>query len=287
MIVRRRRKAMEQAPRAIVRRSKHAVGARSGAIVRRQRWVAPPVGGGRSLLSWRPSKRFFVQLGMLVVFAGLASGGAWAWRSPLFEINNVEVVGNSRVPTDSILARTALVGEKMFTANLAEAQQSIYAIPLLVSVKVERDWPDTVRIVVEERQPWGTWEQGGVRYTIDRDGVVIGTTNPAPEGSPAIASDQSEPLELGDRVDYRAVDAAAEIYEKLPRQLGTTVSEVRFLGSKGVQVTTADGQSALLGDSSSIAYKLAVWAAVSTQAARQGINYTSIDLRYGNRPVLQ
>jgi hypothetical protein len=65
------------------------------------------------------------------------------------------------------------------------------------------------------------------------------------------------------------------------------VSEVRFLGSKGVQVTTADGQSALLGDSSSIAYKLAVWAAVSTQAARQGINYTSIDLRYGNRPVLQ
>jgi cell division protein FtsQ len=175
----------------------------------------------------------------------------------------------------------------MFTADLGDAQQNIYAIPLLVSVRLEREWPDTVRVIVVEREAWGTWEQAGVRYTIDRDGVVIGTTNPPPDGAPSIISNEAARLELGDRVDFRAVDATAEIYDKLPRQLGTTVSEVRFLGSKGVRVTTADGQSALLGDSGSISYKLAVWAAVTTEAERQGIYYTSIDLRYGNRPVLQ
>ena len=43
----------------------------------------------------------------------------------------------------------------------------------------------------------------------------------------------------------------------------------------------------MLGDSSSIAYKLSVWAAMAQQAQLQKINYTTIDLRYGNRPVLQ
>lgn len=288
MIVRRNRRTIDQAPRAIVRRSQRTVGQKRGVIVRRQRGVAPAVSRRRRAVpALRPSRRLLVMLGTLAVFAAMGAGAAWAWRSPLFEVNNVEVVGNARVPTETILAQTDLLGRKMFTADLAEAQQAIYAIPLLVSVRVERDWPDTVRVVVEERQPWGTWEQGGVRYTIDRDGVVIGTTNPPPEGSPVIVSEAQERLELGDRVDFRAVDAAAEIYDRLPRQLGTTVAEVRFLGRNGIQVTTADGQVGLLGDSGSIGYKLATWAAVTAEAQRQGINYSSIDLRYGNRPVLQ
>jgi cell division septal protein FtsQ len=92
---------------------------------------------------------------------------------------------------------------------------------------------------------------------------------------------------IGDRVDYQAVDAAAEIYEKLPRQLGTTVAEVAFIAGKGVQVTTTNNQTALFGDSSSITYKLSVWAALAQEAQARRINYTTIDLRYGNRPVLQ
>ena len=87
--------------------------------------------------------------------------------------------------------------------------------------------------------------------------------------------------------DKFAVDAAAEIYELLPRQLGTTVTEVAFLTGKGVQVTTGSGEVALLGDSGGITYKLAVWAAVASEARREGIAYSVVDLRYGNRPVLQ
>jgi hypothetical protein len=36
-----------------------------------------------------------------------------------------------------------------------------------------------------------------------------------------------------------------------------------------------------------MAYKLAAWAATAAEADREGINYTSIDLRHGNRPVVQ
>ncbi|MCC7364894.1 MAG: FtsQ-type POTRA domain-containing protein [Dehalococcoidia bacterium] len=283
----------EQLPRQIVRRKPAVVGERRREIVRR----GAPSGGGvqpprrrwRPSLPhprWRPSKGFAALVGVLAVLVMLGGGAYWALTSPFFKVNNVEVTGNERITSDLLVNRAELLGESMFTADLASAQQRLYGHPLVAGVRIERAWPSTVRLIVEERQAWGAWEQGGVRYTIDRDGVVLSSVA-SPEGVPLIRSSETTTLRQGDRVNYQAVQAAAEIYELLPRQLGTTVTEVAFLAGKGVQVTTADGQSALLGDSSAIAYKLSVWAAMSKQAMERGINYTTIDLRFGNRPVLQ
>lgn len=288
MIVKRDR-SEKKLPRMIVRRARGAVGATPRMVVRRNGAVVVGARRPRSFSLPRPSlrlRRRYVWGAAAVLWIGLLGyGGWWLYDSPAFRVNHVKVTGNERTSTDEIVRLTELLGDSMFTADLAATQEVLYSFPLIASVEVTRDWPNSVRITVEERRAWGTWEQGGVRYTIDRDGVVLGTT-PPPDGSPHIKAAELTSLRIGDRVSYQAVDAAAEIYEKLPRQLGTTVSEVAYLTGTGVQVTTASGQSALLGDSSSIAYKLAVWAALSTEARNRGISYTTIDLRYGNRPVL-
>lgn len=289
MIVKRKR-PRTAAMRAIVRRARPTVGQKQRAIVRRASsgGTTPPSGPGRleRMLQWRPGKGFAAASIALGVFALLGTFGYWAWTSPFFEVSNVKVEGNDRITAAEIANRSDLLGERIFTADLGEAQRALYALPLISNVTIEREWPDTVRVTVVERRAWGIWQQDLVNYTIDRDGVVIGTTSPG-TGAAVIVSDEHGALALGERVDYQAVDSAAELYERLPRQLGTTVVEVRFLGPRGVQVTTADGQVAFLGDSGGMSYKLAVWAAMAVEAERQGIKYTSIDLRYGNRPVLQ
>ncbi len=289
MIVKRR--PQQRWPRTIVRRTRASVGERKGTIVRRSsRAVRPPGSGGGGWRSWRPSfhfgKAWLTGLAVVAAVALVLGGGAWLWQSPFFEVNDVEVQGTERISPETVVQRSGLLGQRMFDADLATAQDELYRLPLVSSVKVERKWPDTVKIIVVERQPWGVWEQAGVRYTIDREGVVLGTIPPGPN-APVIRGSELTSLLQGDRVSYQAVDAAAEIYDRLPRQLGTTVTEVAYVAGKGVQVTTADGQVGLLGDSSSIAYKLAAWAAMSRQAQSRGINYTTIDLRFGNRPVLQ
>lgn len=295
MIVKRNRPKKDSAVRRIIKRQRPSVGESiNHTIVKRNRGVVgsrPPRGprGPRfhfPRFGWRPSKGLFVAATVLGVLGVLGYGGYWMWTSPFFKVSNVEVVGNQRLATRSVIETTGLLGASMFDADLAAAQEALYQQPLVNAVRIERDWPHTVRIVVEERKAWGTWEQSGVQYTIDRDGVVLGQ-GPATQGSPLIRSTELGNRVVGDRVDYQAVDAAAEIYEKLPRQLGTTVAEVAFITGKGVQVTTTNNQTALLGDSSSIAYKLSVWAALAQEAQVQRINYTTIDLRYGNRPVLQ
>ena len=222
----------------------------------------------------------------LVTLAVIVGGGTWLYQSSVFRVTDIQVVGAKRTSADSVVETANLLGTSMFNADLVQAQKDLYKLPLVASVKVERAWPNTVKVTIEERKPWGTWEQGGVDYVIDREGVVLGLGS-AGTDLPLIRSSELGSREEGDRVDYQAVDAAAEIYDKLPRQLGTTVKEVSFEAGKGVQVTTANDQTALFGDSSSISYKLAVWAALAQQAQVQRINYTTVDLRYGNRPVLQ
>jgi cell division protein FtsQ len=269
-------------PRMIVRRQRPAVGARRPRTAQR-----PAAGVIGAPASRRLSGRQWLIRGVILGVAALALGAFLAaWFSPLFEVNHVSIEGNSLVASDDIVARSGLLGANLLRADLGAAQERLYQLPLVKSVHIEREWPGGVRISIVERMPWGTWEQSGVRYTIDSEGVVLGFT-PPPDGSPVIRSAEPGTRLQGDRVDYQAVAAAAELYEKLPAQLGTAVTEVAFLPGKGVQVTTADGQSAILGDSSSIEYKLAVWAAMARAAREEHISYTTIDLRFGNRPVLQ
>ena len=283
MIIKRTKKPV----RAIIKRNSATIGEkRPGTIIKRQRGVVAPAAPVRAPFEFHMRKRWVWLIGAAAVLAVGASGGAWLYRSPVFRVGSVEVEGVQRTSADTVVATAGLLGESMFTADLGTAQADLYKLPLVSSVKVERAWPDTVRVTIEERKAWGTWEQGGVDYTIDREGVVLGNAS-AGAKAPLIKSSEAGSRQQGDRVDYQAVDAAAEIYEKLPRQLGTTVTDVSFVAGKGVQVTTADGQTALFGDSSSIAYKLAVWAAMAKQAAVEKINYTTVDLRFGDHPVLQ
>lgn len=293
MIIRRNRGQQPGVVRKIVRRTRPAVGGNGPrrAIVRRRplvigEGVVPPQ-PRRRLRPALPGRRAAAAVGGLAIAAALVAGAAWLYRSPYFRVETVEVQGAQRMSDRTIVAAADLLGRSMLTADLAAAQRAVYQLPLVSSVRIERDWPSTVRIIIEERRPWGTWEQAGVDYLIDREGVVIAVGERLPAGAPAIRSSEPGSRLVGDRVDYQAVDAAAEIYELLPRQLGTTVEEVAFIKGKGVQVTTVDGQVALFGDSSSIAYKLAVWAALAAEARQRHIAYTTIDLRYGNRPVLQ
>lgn len=295
MIIKRNRPPKDNRTRTIVKRNRRSVGVSAPrVIVRRSRGVvggAPPRGprGSRfswPSFSWRPSKGLLLVSSLVGTLALLGYGAFWVWNSPFFKISQVEVLGTQRIAASTVIEATGILGESMFDADLAAAQKQLYKEPLVYGVRIERDWPHTIRITIEERRPWGTWEQSGVEYTIDREGVVLGV-GPAPNGSPVIRSSEPGNRVQGDRVDYQAVDAAAELYEKLPRQLGTTVAEVAFIQGKGVQVTTTNGLTALFGDSSSISYKLSVWAALAAEAQARRINYTTIDLRYGNRPVLQ
>lgn len=278
-IVRRKRPAPVRAPeRAVERKDGQAVGQR------KRRVGMHAAAMGRRGRSWMRAR--WLPIAATVLFLGVVGAGAWAWHSPTLQVRDVEIEGAVATRESEILERVDFWGERMFTANLNGAADAIAELPLVASVDITREWPGTVHITVREREPWGSWEQAGLRYTIDRDGYVLGHGAP-PAGSTTIVSNESYSLRAGDRVDYHAVDATAEIKEQIEQALGTRAIEFTYSPGEGIRVRTEDGQTALLGDSSGIAYKLAVWARVAEEALARDITYSTIDLRFGDRPVLR
>jgi cell division septal protein FtsQ len=223
-----------------------------------------------------------------VVAIAFGAGVYYVYASSLLRVKVAEVEGAALTSPNDLAAQAALFNHSLVTADLSAAEARVEQLPLVKDATIERHWPRTIRIVVTERQPCGVWEQSGVAYTIDRDGVVLGTGTAIapPPGAPVIRSFEQGSRIQGEKVDASAVEAASRIWTELPARLGVAVTEVAFLVDKGVQVTTDDGQVALLGDASGIDYKLAAWAAMAQEADERGIVYRAIDLRFGNRPVL-
>ncbi len=106
-------------------------------------------------------------------------------------------------------------------------------LPLVKSVRIERDWPQSVRITVEERQPWGIWQVGDRQYVIDRDGIVLADVPPA-EGAPVV-KDLTNPVRLvpGDRVDRDAVTLTLLLSQRVPEVLAMTPVGFEYSSEQG------------------------------------------------------
>ncbi len=85
---------------------------------------------------------------------GLLAGGiAFALLSPIFNIQEVQVVGNSIIPTDTIISLSQLSKDQnIFKFINLQIEQQIKDHPYVDKVTVKRILPSTVQIQVQERE---------------------------------------------------------------------------------------------------------------------------------------
>lgn len=130
------------------------------------------------------------RIAVLLVVVTVLVVAAWGVsRSPLLDVDHLEVTGNARVGTDEILTASELdAGDPMLWLDAAATAEHIEALPWIRTATVEREWPDTVRITVRERVPVAWVDAGsGQALVVDRAGRAL-TLDPAPPpGLPRLA----------------------------------------------------------------------------------------------------
>ncbi|TAL01720.1 MAG: FtsQ-type POTRA domain-containing protein [Rhodospirillaceae bacterium] len=128
-------------------------------------------------------------------------------------LETLTVEGRDRTTPDDLLAALDVArGSPILTIDLTEARTAIETLPWVKAARVERQLPDTVHVVIQERQPFALWQQGG-RYTlVDQDGtaiVAVPSADPslrvivgpdAPANAAALFADIDKVPELGSRV---------------------------------------------------------------------------------------
>jgi len=231
--------------------------------------------------------RLWRRLLVLLLVTGLIGGGLALYFTPVLRVQEVQVTGAQTLDAHSLAELADLKGASMFTVPLDEAQKRLAALPMVKSVKAERRWPHTVRLVVEERQPWSYWYTEDDEYVVDADGVVLEGAMPAPDAPVIYHQDGSAHFQPGDVIDADAVHLAQQLLDSLPATLDMGLVRLEYNSREGLSLMSAIGYRVIVGDSHGLEYKLAVWQALEQRLGRQQMQGHVLDLRFGDRPSLR
>jgi cell division protein FtsQ len=190
------------------------------------------------------------------------------------------------VDADVVAATSDVSGQNILALDVKEARARVLELPMVKDVEVTRQFPRSVLIKVQEREPWGYWESGGGRYVIDSDGLVLNRGLP-PEGAPLVMQlDGGHFLSAGDAVDSDALHLTRTLQERLPEAIPAgrlPAVAFEFREKDGLTVTLKSGLRVTFGDSHDLDYKLAALEALLQRAP----DSTFVDLRFGDRIVFQ
>lgn len=232
----------------------------------------------------RRLRRLIAALSVLTIVA-LAVG---ATRTPLLDVDRVEVAGTVETDPAAVLAAGGAAGlapgAAMVGLDAAAARRSVAALPWVRDVAIERHWPGTVRIVVDER----------VAVAVVAVAVAAGL---APEWD-LVAGDGSiversavRPLGLVELLGAQPVDGmldapdALVVAAALPTSVRAAVSGVTAGAEPGtVDLLLADGGRVELGTVTDLPAKLVAVATVLEQVDLTCLG--ELDVRVPSAPTL-
>jgi cell division protein FtsQ len=166
-----------------------------GFNVRRLRpvgWRAPVTGAwsrGRAVTRRWPPRSLASQVLCGVLAVGCFGAATWVvLRSGLLDIDRIEVLGASRLTSEQAAAAAGLrVGEPMAAVDAEAARADLEAVPWVRAARVERAFPNLVRVHLEERLPMASSAGPAGGYAVlDETGRVLSLHPERPAGLPEI-----------------------------------------------------------------------------------------------------
>jgi cell division protein FtsQ len=222
-----------------------------------------------------------------VTIVVLVVGSTALYLSPLLRVQKVQVVGATAVSNDEIRSLAQIDDHSMLRADLNAAERRVESIPIVQDARLERRWPQTVRISITERMPWALWKIGDAQYVIDGEGVVLPGSAPI-DNAPVIHDVTGQArLVPGDHVDRDAVVVSKALLQRVPETLALAVGTLEYTPQQGLALTTNAGYRVVVGDSQNFEYKLAIWKAIEERLGRSAMVGHVLDLRFGDRPSFQ
>ncbi len=137
-----------------------------------------------------------------------------AARSAGFAIDKIVIQGRVHMLEAEVMdALGATTERSILSFDAQQTQQKILAIGWVKSAEIQRIWPSTIVVAVEERSPFALWRHNNQTYAVDADGVVLGPVK-ADElaGLPRV---QGEGAQIAARALLDAVNAHPMVEAKL------------------------------------------------------------------------
>ena len=154
----------------------------------------------------------------LIALAGF--GADYVIHRPCFDIERIEVGGETSFIDEDGLeqALRGVLRGNYFTADLDALRALAESVPWVASARVERVWPDEIRVVIEQRRAIAVWNK--TRLLSDRGDVF------APKDMDAAGARELPEFSGPDAMAPEVAEMNSEL-EPLARRIGADVRELR------------------------------------------------------------
>lgn len=178
----------------------------------------------------RQRRRRYAWLASLAAVVLVGLGAVATAYSPLFAVSKITVLGTDRLDRGAV--EQALAGEKGTPLALVDSsavKAALVGFPLVESYSIEARPPQELVVRIIERTPVGVVSTRGGFSLVDAAGVVLSTSEKAPEGYPVI--------EATGGAGSRAFRAVGAVYRSLPADLRMQVTAMAATTPDDVTLT--------------------------------------------------
>ncbi len=184
---------------------------------------------GLKLLMWT------AVIAVLVVGLGLL-----LYFTPVMSTRNVVVTGLDAVTRDEVVAAAGVVpGTPLLQVDTAAVAERVAEIRRIASVRVQRQYPSTLRVTAVERIPILVRDYPDGVHLFDRDGVDFATA-PPPPGVPYLDTENPGPNDP-------ATMAALQVMTSLRPDVAALVGRVSAPSVASITLTLIDGRVVVWG----------------------------------------
>lgn len=177
----------------------------------------------------------------LVLVLLLALAAAIAPFTPLMPVKSINVEGTTLLLHEEVEAATQIAPETpMARVDVQAAARNVAQNPWVKSVTVTRDWPSSVRVSVNEREPVAFYHDSDGPHLIDREGTAFVIAEP-PAGAVELVGVVPENTE--------AMQAAVDIAVAIGDHVRGEVAAIEARGPFTFALRLVDGRRVIWGAS--------------------------------------
>ena len=250
--------------------------------------VDPRIAARRDAVVAHDRRRRWRRLAAIAGVIALVALGWYVTRTPLLDVDVIEVVGADRTGVDEVvLASGLLPGDPLVGVDQARIVSGVEALPWVAAVEVDRRWDGTVTIAVTERVPVATAPTAdGGRAVVDAEGRVLAVV---PAGTETSIEPPLLPIEgvvapgSGELLDPVAA-GALEVATAITPGLRARVANVAVWPGGDLSLTLIPQGGVDIGPPTAISAKLASLVTVLSQVDQRGL--LTVGLRVPDLPTV-
>lgn len=166
--------------------------------------------------------------------------GLVLYFTPLMSMRNLVIEGLEAIPRDEVVAAVAVApGTPLLQIDTNKVANRIAGISRVASVRVQREYPSSLRVTVEERVPVAVKDMPDGTHLFDRLGVDFATA-PPPPGVPYLDVENPGPNDPPTK-------AALEVLTALRPEVAGQVGRIAAPSVASITLTLADGRVVIWG----------------------------------------